>query len=150
MKRCVACDDLKPPVEFSVDRSRPDGRNGYCRACDRKKSRAWKAAHKPEIAPKMRSYHKRNPEKRRAMELKRRYGITLEQYYDLILAQEARCAACGDDLPEDRAPSVDHCHDTGKVRGILCNACNVSVGYMRNDPQRCLRLAKYLGWVEIE
>ena len=64
----------------------------------------------------------------------------------MFAAQNFRCAACGSDIPRrtDGCWHTDHDHATGNVRGILCNGCNRAAGYLSDDPERCLLLAKYL------
>lgn len=80
--------------------------------------------------------------------MRRRYGITLEDYERMEAAQGHGCAVCGagiENLPERVGRfHVDHCHETGKVRALLCHWCNLAVGYLRDDPVRALEVAKYL------
>jgi hypothetical protein len=67
--------------------------------------------------------------------LKRAYGMTLAEYQALLTAQDGRCAVCGSDQPgstKDRW-HVDHCHDTGMIRGLLCAQCNVMIAMARDD-----------------
>lgn len=61
--------------------------------------------------------------------LRKLYGITLEQYQELLAKQDGRCAIC----KRDRPLSVDHCHTTGRIRGLLCSSCNIVVGHIEND-----------------
>ena len=65
-----------------------------------------------------------DPETKRRWNLKTRYGITPEQYDEMLAAQNNLCALCGGAM--DR-PVIDHCHETGKVRGILCHPCNIKL-----------------------
>jgi hypothetical protein len=79
----------------------------------------------------------------------RRYGLSPEQYDRLVIAQAGRCAACGEPPPATGTPTqrylhVDHDHDTGRVRGLLCHPCNLTLGYARDDPDRLRRLIDYL------
>lgn len=78
-------------------------------------------------------YRKNNPEKikhiRRKAKLKQFYGLSLEQYDTMFENQQGCCAICG--IHQDvlnRRLDVDHCHTTGKVRGLLCRLCNTSLG----------------------
>jgi hypothetical protein len=71
------------------------------------------------------------------------YGITIEQYDALLIAQGGRCAVCrgsGDGKPWH----VDHCHDTGEVRGILCALCNRGIGHFRESADLLRAAANYL------
>ncbi len=85
--------------------------------------------------------HKKNPKLRRQTELRRKYGMTVEEFDALLGAQENQCACCRELLVQ---PAVDHCHKTGRVRGLLCGPCNRALGHAREDKERCLRLAAYL------
>ncbi len=92
----------------------------------------------------------KSPGRRRNTFLKNRYGITLEQYQDMWLAQNGKCAICGksemgkNTSGTPNSMNVDHCHTTGRVRGLLCNACNTSIGKMGEDPTRLRAAAMYL------
>ena len=74
----------------------------------------------------------------------RRHGLTSKQYADMLTAQDGKCAICKTDEPGGRKHHrhlyVDHCHTTGKVRGLLCNRCNVGLSRFRDD-SNLLRLA---------
>jgi hypothetical protein len=72
--------------------------------------------------------------------LKRRYGIGAAEVDELIRAQGARCAICGREDPEH----VDHDHQTGTVRGVLCFNCNGGLGQFHDDVERLLGAATYL------
>jgi hypothetical protein len=72
--------------------------------------------------------------------LKRMYGIRVSDYEEILKAQNGTCAVC----PSTELLRVDHAHDTLKVRGILCHACNVSAGLLKESPKRLRNLALYL------
>lgn len=74
---------------------------------------------------------------RKARQLKRDYGITLEERE----AMGNTCAICG----REENPSVDHDHQTGQVRGILCRSCNLALGHFGDNTDRMLKAIKYLG-----
>ena len=76
-----------------------------------------------------------------------RYGITLEQYENLFKNQNGRCAIknCSAELAlRGRSTHVDHCHNTGKIRGLLCRACNHALGHIKDNPLIALGLNEYL------
>lgn len=84
------------------------------------------------------------PEKQNAR-LLRSYGITIEQFYELLSAQDGRCAICGVEEPPTKTRwHVDHDHETGRVRGILCQYCNNGIGYFKDDPDRMVSAIEYL------
>lgn len=74
------------------------------------------------------------------------YGLTQEQFEAMLEAQGGRCAICRTDTPggRDNRWHVDHCHATGKVRGLLCNGCNIGLGHFKDDPERLLAAVAYL------
>jgi hypothetical protein len=76
--------------------------------------------------------------------LKRRFGITLEEYLAMESAQEGLCAICGRPEPSGKNMAVDHCHKTGKVRGLLCHLCNRSLGGFGDDPEVVRAALTYL------
>jgi diaminopimelate decarboxylase len=90
-------------------------------------------------------YRKKNPDKTRAWHLKTKYGITPEQWDDLFKAQGEKCKIC---LSPDHGGSnwhTDHCHDTGRVRGILCHGCNAGLGHFKDNKAALARAIDYLG-----
>ena len=100
----------------------------------RDKSRRWRAAH-PEHsralhAAEMRRWRAANPGEVRAMDRWRKYGLTPEAFAELVAAHDGHCAIC------DRVPKrlvIDHDHDTGVVRGLLCDPCNIRVGWIEKE-----------------
>ena len=84
-------------------------------------------------------------EAHRKSNLKRLYQITPKLYAEMFAAQEGRCAICGrhrDDFAKDFV--VDHHHDTGKVRALLCPACNTAIGLFGDSPETMEKAAVYL------
>jgi hypothetical protein len=85
------------------------------------------------------------------------YGITVEEYDGMLAAQDGKCAICRKDEADEQRKdclethfSVDHCHSTGDVRGLLCNSCNLAIGKFSDDPVLLLRAASYLLKTQIE
>lgn len=86
---------------------------------------------------------------KRNIYLKRTYKITLAEYETLLGQQNGRCAICATDDPGRKGRAgknwmVDHCHDTGKVRGLLCHACNVGIGNFKDDTNIMEKAITYL------
>lgn len=80
--------------------------------------------------------------------LRKKYGITADEYDDLLVAQEGRCAVCRTDQPggptPDAAFHVDHSHGDGQVRSLLCRSCNTALGLLGEDPERIRALLAYV------
>ena len=95
------------------------------------------------------SWTERNPTYARDMQLRRTYGITLSDYNDLLSVQNGVCALCGkapkpDAKRNQKILHVDHKHDTGKVRGLLCSNCNRGLGMLGDDPVLLARASQYV------
>lgn len=85
-------------------------------------------------AASLATYYK-NPEKARAGQLKRMYGLTPEAWDGMFAKQAGTCAICSDDLRRGTGgAAVDHCHKTGRVRALLCAPCNTAIGLLKEDP----------------
>jgi hypothetical protein len=91
---------------------------------------------------------KENPYK---VKLEKKYGITLEIYAEMYRAQNGLCAICGNGPSKGSwhgKLGVDHCHDTGAIRGLLCDDCNVGIGRLKDDPERLRKALQYLEHAE--
>lgn len=76
----------------------------------------------------------------------RKYGITLDQWNEMFDAQGRVCAICATDSPSSKkGGATDHCHASGRVRGILCSHCNVMLGMSCDKPSTLIKAAEYLG-----
>lgn len=118
--RCSSCKHDLPEEYFGIDRHRARGRNAYCLECDA------------------------------LYQMCSRYGITVEQYWEMYQAQGGVCAICL--CPERmvlkrtgklRRLCVDHDHMTNEVRALLCGPCNIAIGQLITS-ENCLRAAEYL------
>jgi hypothetical protein len=87
-------------------------------------------------------YRQQRKTRERAKALKSHYGMSLEQYDALLEEQGGVCAICGE-RPEKHL-CVDHCHETGTVRGLLCRRCNFGLGYYKDDLRRTMGASAYL------
>lgn len=77
--------------------------------------------------------------------LLKEYNLTTEDYISLYKKQEGKCAICAKSFSDIKnAPHVDHCHETGKVRGLLCSKCNPALGLFNDDCVVILNAAKYI------
>lgn len=134
-KRCRDCGEVKPLDEFHNDKAKKDGKQAHCKLCGNARKVLWSKA---------------NPEKdaatQRRTNLKRKYGITVEQYDEMYEAQGGKCFICGTDEPGGRFGTlhVDHCHDSGDVRALLCDKCNRGLGYFNEDPDALISAAMYI------
>ena len=99
----------------------------------------------------MREYRKNNPSKMKAIDLKKRFGITLEIYNSMLNEQNGVCKICSEAeksidprTKTVRHLAVDHCHTTGKIRGLLCSDCNTAVGLLKDSFTLLRKAALYV------
>lgn len=83
----------------------------------------------------------RKSEQRRRL---KRYGLTYDEYKNMLLSQNDLCAICGNFKSHSREWHVDHCHETGLVRGILCHHCNLLLGNSKDSIDILKKAIKYL------
>ncbi|MFC7984886.1 endonuclease VII domain-containing protein [Streptomyces sp. NPDC057336] len=113
-KLCRTCGDIKPHSEWTQNRTASDGLATLCKSC---KAAQGRAGH-----------------------LKRQYGITEAERDALIASQGGVCCIC----LAAPAAHVDHCHETGRVRGVLCFSCNAALGQFKDRPDAIRRAAAYV------
>jgi formate dehydrogenase maturation protein FdhE len=90
------------------------------------------------------SYQSASPEAKKARALKRKYGLTIEQWKALFAAQRGLCPICGAILQDDVDTVVDHDHITNKVRGLLCRKCNCGIGLLQDSVTILERATRYV------
>lgn len=174
MKTCRVCEQDKALINFPRDKSRPDGFHPYCRPCKKLhypwRREAQIKARKPPLNPPPRTHcgkgHEFTPEntydrsnggrrcraciRSHSLKYKRNYhllwhyGITYEDYQALLERQGGVCAICGKPPKDGRILDVDHSHNEGHVRGLLCSPCNVGIGHFEDKPQLLQAAIKYL------
>lgn len=105
----------------------------------------WREANRERHNELARISHQRHKHKHvqrnREYHLKRMFGLTQELYDEMLRGQEGKCLICGTDKPNGRSRkyfSVDHCHKTGKVRGLLCHVCNTKLGWFESHTKSIL------------
>ncbi len=100
-----------------------------------------------EYAKKIRAQDRARPKcQRKNIMLKKAYGITLDQFNKMHSDQNGMCAICGSNVGDSlgRSLHVDHCHDEGKVRGLLCSNCNTGLGKFNDNSELLFKAANYL------
>jgi hypothetical protein len=96
---------------------------------------------------KANTYNANNKDKVLKNWLKTTYGMSLEEYDALFKEQDGKCAICGEHQGSlSKRLGVDHCHETGKVRGLLCDKCNVSLGNFQDDVNLLGKAIEYLNF----
>jgi len=98
---------------------------------------------KEKIRQQIKAYNRANSERQKSLKLSKMYGITIDDYLRILAKQNGVCAVCGK-TGGQKCLSVDHNHNTGKVRGLLCQRCNLVLGRMEDNPALIVKLAKYV------
>lgn len=162
-KKCTKCGEVKPIGQFGEVRSKRSGRRAQCKACWNATRKAWRDRRKEHVSQKKRESYQRNREaylaymrsdiRRRAVfrwKLENLFGITLEQYEQLAASQGGCCAICGKSPDEAKGHKrnvrlhIDHDHDSGLVRGLLCNTCNTGLGCFYDSLDNLIGAIEYL------
>ena len=134
MKQCITCKTEYTLENFHKCTANKDGKSPYCKQCHRKRCIEWQHNNKEKVKAV-----------RRNTALKRLYGITHSDYLEMLEKQEHLCAGCNVHIDEHNNNfSVDHCHKTNKVRGLLCNNCNRGLGLLQDSQEVLTNLIKYL------
>jgi Zn-finger nucleic acid-binding protein len=124
-KVCIKCEEEKELSSFPV---RSNGRHrGECYSCTAKWQREYRASNPVEIA---------------ATKAKRSYGLDRGQF-DLIMTK-SNCDLCNRAFTTNKTKHIDHCHETGVVRGLLCSQCNVGLGMFGDSPEKLRKAVEYL------
>ena len=148
IKRCPKCQIEKPFAEYPKNRRGAHGINTYCLLCAAENVRAIRAT--PEGRQTHRAASKRwreaNNERHKDNNAKRSYGLEHGSYATMLAAQDGKCGICETTAPGSRLVRfpIDHCHTTGKIRGLLCEHCNRGLGMFRDDPALLRRAISYL------
>ena len=127
-KWCPRCKTTKPVDRFSKRNGHGDGLQGWCKDCMVARRNTWDTSH-PD---RQREFTRRHT--------LRQYNLGEHDYVELVDKQGGQCVICG----KTCALVVDHCHTSGRVRGLLCSLCNTGLGALGDDPDRLRAAAEYL------
>lgn len=142
--KCSKCRQEKPALAFYAHAMGRSGLASWCKQCMgvyRKTYRASPAGKASDLKHRRSDRFKRTRLKRW---LEQYYHITVEQYEALNDKQGGVCAICGQANRRGDRLCVDHCHKTGKVRGLLCMKCNTALGFLGDSPILVSSMAQYL------
>ncbi len=131
--KCTHCNS-----EFRVSSSKQRFCSSICRG------RAYYKANAETEKKRIEAYKLKNPLIAKGIKLKRYYNMTVETYYKMLADQNGVCKICNKTCSTGRELCVDHCHKTGKIRGLLCGKCNTGLGSFNDDKDKMLVAIKYL------
>jgi hypothetical protein len=148
-KICYKCNTEQPLNQFTKDKYSKDNHSGLCKACTAIKRKAWNTQNPGVTVAASKRWTEENPEKakriRRNSWLKHSYGITQDQYDEMLRLQNNQCAIC--QRPQSdmiRKFCVDHNHTTGEVRDLLCPECNSLIGMAKENKDILLKAISYI------
>ena len=154
IKKCTLCEMTFPATtkyfyKYNGAKKHNDGLRYSCKKCDKLRADAYRKKNKEKHAAAKKVYQRAHKDKMRNWRLMWKYGIDSEEYDRILRSQNGVCAIC--EQPETHLShgrivhlSVDHDHDTGKVRGVLCNACNKGLGHFRDDVKLLKTAIRYI------
>lgn len=136
MKKCSKCKTTKPLNDFNKAKKNKDGLNSWCRACNNAYSREWARLNKERHLANYRNWRNNNLEQANDLDRLRSYGLPKGRYKQILEIQNGCCAICKTNTPAPKKTfCVDHCHKTGRVRGLLCHRCNTLLGHAKDNIQ---------------
>ena len=160
MKACRICEQDKPLTEFTKQKNSKDGLDNRCRPCRAILKKEYYEKNKEQILSKnaewaknnrmvtraiQKRYRDNNPDKCKERWLLRKYKINLAEYNKIFEKQEGKCKGCNrHQLEFEIALAVDHCHETGEIRGLLCADCNLALGKVQDNIETLQNLINYL------
>lgn len=126
-------------------------REYYARNRERnlERRREYVSRNAEKVAQSFKNWYEKNKVsvagKQRERVMRNKYSLSLSDIGKLLASQGGGCAICSADAPGGRGTwRVDHEHTTGRVRGLLCNGCNIGLGHMKDDPARLRKAADYI------
>jgi hypothetical protein len=143
MKECKICKTWKKEEEYGTFQQRGKTyRRGQCNSCRSERERTNRIENGDEVRARDNAWYQRaketNPEGvsrvYRNYHLKSKYNITLDEFEDRAEAIDYKCEICGSEERLHKNLVVDHNHDTGEVRGLICSGCNSGLGQFRDNP----------------
>lgn len=133
-KYCTKCETTKPRSDFHRKSKAKDGLQHACKECNKAKVKGWQQDN-PDYWLTQNNRSDRISKQKRA----RKYGLTVEEV-EALLVSTTVCQICGREVNL----YIDHCHETGRVRGLLCLQCNTSLGNFNDDVALLHRAIEYL------
>ncbi len=146
MKSCVKCGVEKPLSEYHLKAAGRDGHRNDCISCvSVRNAECYRGNPKPIKERNSAYYYAHKPQKAayaRKRKLEIEYGLTQDEFDAMVLAQGGCCAICG--RQSEGKFNIDHDHDTGNVRGLLCGPCNRGIGLLGDSAETLQRAVAYL------
>lgn len=134
LKHCPKCETIKPLDEFHKSKHTLHGYQVYCKTCCNLRHTEWRKNNLEKCAADQKRHRLAHPERFKDYGRKQMYGMGPGAYDKMLAEQDGKCAICRSEKGGGRGGfHVDHCHDLGHVRGLLCHGCNVSLGHFQHS-----------------
>ena len=155
MRKCTQCNEIKSLSEFY---KKKDSFTSRCKKCSNIASKAWQIAHPIQFKAGVKKWKDNNPDKVRAMretwlaanidrnkarQREYKYGITQTEFNKMMGEQNGLCKICGM-INDGKALTIDHCHKTNRIRGLLCSQCNRGLGIFKDNAILLLIASHYV------
>lgn len=146
-KYCTGCNTIKSILDYNKSKQFKSGIAHRCKDCTNLYNRKYeKGPGKEKCLERAKKRYRKHRKKYRNWELIREFGITLDDYNNILLEQNNVCYICKN--PElnrkTKTLSVDHCHKSGNVRGLLCSNCNLGLGNFQDNIEYLKTAIEYL------
>lgn len=146
-KICSRCKINKPFSDYFKDNLRKIGIRCKCKECCKTETIEWREKNRSQYNNYTAMWRATNPDRQHATEIKKRYKLSVEEYNYLLSIQNNKCRICGIEHDPSRKRGrlyVDHCHNSSKVRGLLCSECNKGLGCFKENMDFLRMAAIYL------
>ena len=144
-KHCLKCDTIKNKAEFYIHKK--NGLSAYCKTCSKKQVKEYRENNPEKIKELKEKYKETRKEIRKPSErkyhLKTKYGITDLEYKEMYDKQNGNCLLCNKNV-EYKKLHIDHCHKSGRIRGLLCSNCNLALGNFKDNIEVLKKAIEYL------
>lgn len=163
-KKCSNCKLIKTIDNFGKDKNNKSGLKSWCNECNCTLAKLYRFKNRDKLLKIAKEYNKKYKEKRKEKYaqkkasdstyskknmLKHRYGISYEEYLILLEESGNKCQICEISAVDykllyNKDLSIDHCHETKYIRGILCDNCNTGLGQFKEDKDLLSKAISYL------
>jgi hypothetical protein len=144
IKQCIKCQQIKDASDFYQEKRVHDGLSARCKDCMKADATQSYSKNKEKVLGRLKSDY--DSRKAKNSDLKRKYGITIDDWDEMFEAQNKCCAICGTSNSNHASGSfvVDHCHSSLQIRGLLCGICNAMLGQAKDSTETLKAAIVYL------
>ena len=139
-KPCGKCKFIKPLTAFSFDKKMRLGRSSWCYKC----CKIWRDTHKRYWKKKNKDWWNKHPDYHLMYNRLEKYGLSSHDIQKLLQKQNFKCAICKTSFNIKQKEHIDHNHQKGYIRGLLCRKCNLGIGFLQDSPKILMSAIVYL------